>query len=101
MSKRAELSDTEVALAEIFTRLTEVARLSGLPAEWRVCDSCGEQSWVLPPHVGPCPLNVAAAEQFGMKLDAERMAAIRSGVSIDEMSKQFLDRLIPPDDREA
>jgi len=61
----------------------------GIPAQWIVCPSCGAQSWVFPPHglAEPCPLIVEGMEQLGMKFDAERNAAIRTGVGIEEIAR--------------
>ena len=59
----------------------------GLPKEWRVCAHCGEQSWRFPPHLlNPCPFVVEMAEAAGMKMDAERMQAVRAGVNIEAIT---------------
>jgi hypothetical protein len=61
-----------------------------LPQAWVVCPHCGEQAWVMPPHgMEPCPLIVQTAEQLGTRIDAERMMAVRTGINIEEMSKQI------------
>jgi len=67
-----------------------IARSSKVPRAWVVCPSCGEQGWVLPPHgIDPCPLVIQAAQDLGLKFDAERMAAVRAGVSMEETSKEI------------
>lgn len=58
----------------------------GLPRVWVVCPHCGEQWWRLPPHgFEPCPIATALADAMGIKIDADRSAAIRMGVSAEEM----------------
>lgn len=57
---------------------------------WVVCPSCHQQSWVLPPHGGQgCPLVVAMYEAQGLKLDSERMAAVRMGISAADALASF------------
>lgn len=85
------------AFTEYFSERNAIARTSRLPRAWIICPSCGEQSWVLPPHgLEACPLVVQAAEQVGLKFDAERMMAVRTGVNIEEMTKEMR-RLIDGD----
>ncbi len=65
-----------------------MADLADLPEQWLVCPMCAEFSWRIPPHgFKPCPLAVETAESTGMKLDAERMTAVRAGVHLEQMSK--------------
>lgn len=60
----------------------------GWPRAWVVCPHCGKQSWRVPPHgVEPCPIVAQTAEQLGMRFDAERMAAVRSGVHLEEATR--------------
>jgi hypothetical protein len=76
------------ALTEWFQERNANAKLWGVPEQWIVCPACSAQSWVLPPHgLDPCPLVVQGMEQLGLKFDAERMAAIRTGVSVEEMTR--------------
>lgn len=66
-----------------------MAEKFGMPKAWVICPQCAAQSWVLPPHgLDACPLIEHAAEQFGLKLDAERMMALRAGISIEEMTRR-------------
>lgn len=59
-----------------------------IPKQWIVCPTCGAQTWVLPPHAHePCPLVLETMQQFGLKLDAERMAAIRTGIGVEEIAR--------------
>lgn len=76
------------ALETYLGDLTAMADLCGLPREWRACAHCGEQNWVLPPHgLEPCPLVVQTMEQLGLKIDAERTMALRTGIGIEEMTR--------------
>lgn len=69
----------------------------GWPQEWRVCDHCGEHSWMIPPHVfDPCPMVIDAMHTAGMKMDAERMQAVKAGLVMqDQMQalKTFLQQM--------
>lgn len=66
----------------------EVGDRFRLPREWIHCAHCGAYAWRLPPHgLDPCPLVVEITESAGLKLDAERSTAIRSGVQIEELSR--------------
>lgn len=68
--------------------LDSMADLMEIPHEWLICPMCAEFSWRLPPHgFKPCPLAIGMADSAGLKLDAERMTAVRAGVHFDEMSK--------------
>lgn len=68
--------------------LDKAADVVGLPREWVCCPFCGEFCWRWPPHgFSPCPLVTGAAETQGLKLDAERMMAVRAGVHMEEMGK--------------
>ena len=78
------------AWSSYFSDRNVIARSSKVPRAWVVCPSCGEQGWVLPPHgIDPCPLVIQAAQDLGLKFDAERMAAVRAGVSMEETSKEI------------
>lgn len=47
---------------------------------------CAEFFWRLPPHgFNPCPLVAGMAEATGLKLDAERMTAVKAGVHLESM----------------
>lgn len=73
---------------EPWLELDGIADLMGIPEGWVVCPMCAEFSWRLPPHgFKPCPIAVGMAESTGLKLDAERMTAVRAGVHFEEMSK--------------
>lgn len=66
--------------------LDELADDLVLPPDWLVCPICGEQSWRFPPHMlDPCPLAIQMAEAQGLKLDAERMMALRTGVHMERL----------------
>ena len=81
--------DKYQALGRYYAERNEMAKQWELPREWVICPHCAEQSWVLPPHANePCPLLVQTMEQFGMKLDAERMMAVRAGVSMEEAMRR-------------
>ena len=68
--------------------LDSMADVMGIPEEWLICPMCAEFSWRIPPHgFNPCPIAVGMAESAGLKLDAERMTAVRAGVQFEEMSK--------------
>jgi hypothetical protein len=73
---------------EPWLQLEGMADLMELPQEWLVCPICAEFSWRIPPHgFRPCPIAVGMAEAAGLKMDAERMTAVRAGVHLEEMSK--------------
>jgi hypothetical protein len=66
----------------------DLADALGLPPEWRVCAHCGEQSWRLAPHMfDPCPFVKDMANAAGLKFDAERMTAIRTGAHLEELTR--------------
>lgn len=68
--------------------LDSMADLAELPREWLTCPVCAEFFWRFPPHgFNPCPVAVGMAEAAGLKLDAERMAAVKAGVHLEDMSK--------------
>jgi hypothetical protein len=77
------------ALEKHLKERSAMAKAWNLPEQWVVCPTCGAQAWVFPPHglADPCPIIVQGMEQLGMKFDAERMAAIRAGVGIEEMAR--------------
>lgn len=60
-----------------------------LPGQWIACLHCGAQTWRWPPHGlnNPCPLVAGAVEALGLKTDAERMMALRSGIHIEQASR--------------
>lgn len=67
----------------------------GLPDEWRVCAHCGEQSWRLAPHMfDPCPFVKEMADAAGLKLDAERMTALRTGTHLEQLSRFFQENFL-------
>lgn len=73
---------------EPWMQLDSMADLMDLPREWIVCPACAEFFWRFPPHgFNPCPFAVGMVESAGLKLDAERMTAVRAGVHLEEMSK--------------
>ena len=79
-----------VAVRDEFRQRTSIAHSAGLPLEWKACACCNETSWVFPPHGSqPCPLVVQIAEQLGLKFDAERMQAVRTGVNMEEIARQM------------
>jgi hypothetical protein len=61
----------------------------GLPMQWCFCHHCGAWGWRWPPHGidKPCPVLAQSAEAFGLKTDAERMTAVRTGLHLEEVSK--------------
>lgn len=70
-----------------------------LPREWVVCPHCGAQSWRLPPHaLEPCPIVVQLSDAMGIKIDADRSAAIRMGVTTEQMWQALRERLGEEDD---
>jgi hypothetical protein len=74
--------------------LDSMADLADLPREWLICPSCSEFGWRFPPHsFKPCPLVVGMAESAGLKFDAERMAAVRAGVHLEDMGKAMREYL--------
>lgn len=90
MRLRRQLRPTLAPLTEYHRERNVMARKWRLPRKWIVCPACGEQSWVLPPHgLEPCPLTVQIAEQMGLKFDAERMMAVRTGVNFEEVAKDL------------
>lgn len=80
------LADKYRALENLFRERNQMAEEWELEKQWLVCPSCSAQSYVMPPHgMDPCPLVVQMMEGLGMKFDAERMAAIRTGVGFEEI----------------
>lgn len=74
--------------------LENLADLMELPHEWIVCPVCAEFFWRFPPHgFSPCPIATGMAESAGLKLDAERMTAVRAGVHLEEMSKAIREHI--------
>lgn len=91
----AELSLTPEmqAVADAYDPITALADYLGWPDDWVVCPSCSAHSWRMPPHIfDPCPMLVEMAQSAGLKMDAERSAAIRTGVTL-EAQAQALQRL--------
>lgn len=81
-------SERFAALGKHYVERNAMAEEWGLTKQWIVCPHCGAQTWVLPPHGhDPCPLVLETVEQLGMKFDAERMAAVRTGVGIEEIAR--------------
>jgi len=88
MTGEARNTETLGPLAEYYGERTEMGRRIGLPEQWVVCPTCSQMEWMLPPHLfDPCPFIAQSYEQFGLKIDAERMAAVRSGISFEELLK--------------
>lgn len=84
------LDDRREGLIKAWAWRTEIAVRVGIPLDWVLCPHCGKQSWVMPPHSGdPCPLVMKMAQDLGLKFDAERMSAVRAGVSFEEMTRQM------------
>ena len=78
------------AWADYFSDRNAIARTSKISRAWVVCPSCGEQGWVLPPHgLDPCPLVIQAAQDLGLKFDAERSASIRAGLSMEDIARSL------------
>lgn len=70
-----------------------------LPREWVHCTHCGAYSWRIPPHaLDPCPLVVEMSESAGLKMDAERTTAIKSGVQLEEFMRMMQQQLGQGDD---
>lgn len=91
--------------AELQGPLSALANAIGWPKEWLICPSCAAFSWRLPPHgLGEaCPLSESMAQSAGLKLDAERSTAIRTGVVLEtqaEAMSQFIERMTGDDDEE-
>lgn len=63
----------------------------GLPVQWCFCHHCGAWGWRWPPHGlnEPCPVISNAAESFGLKTDAERMNAVRTGLHLEQASQML------------
>jgi hypothetical protein len=83
--------------------LVELSEVMGWPKQWMICPACSQQSWVIPPHLfSPCPLLEDAAGSMGLKIDAERMTAVRAGNAMERqfevLSKLFEDRLEDEED---
>ena len=75
----------------IWEQINELPEEAGLPEQWCYCPHCGMWAWRWPPHgLGePCPVPIGAAESFALKTDAERMAALRAGVQMEQVSQAF------------
>lgn len=64
------------------------------PDEWIVCSFCGEAGWGTHPHFGtPCPIAAAMADAAGLKMDAERVSAVRAGLSMEEVTRLMREQL--------
>jgi hypothetical protein len=81
--------------------MDDIANTCGLPRIWLCCPHCGAQSWRLPPHVfEPCPLVIEMAQSEGLKIDAERMTAVRAGVQIETVLKAMQEALSEDEDED-
>jgi hypothetical protein len=90
MRLRRKLRSALAPIGDYYRERNNMAREWGLPRQWVVCASCGEQDWVLPPHgLEPCPLVIQMTEQVGLKIDAERMASVRVGVGMEEVTREM------------
>lgn len=80
--------DAKEAL-RLWKQVNELPEAVGLPKQWCFCHHCGAWGWRWPPHGlnDPCPIFAGAAESFGLKTDAERMTALRSGAHLEQASK--------------
>lgn len=78
---------------EAWSGINTIADAAGAPREYVTCDFCGAMEWRLPPHGfnEPCPVSVTVLESMGMKIDAERMLAVRSGVHMEQMRSMMED----------
>ena len=84
--KPVELEEYDDVL-DFYGKINLLADSLGWPDEWIICPHCSAYSWRLPPHVfEACPILVEMTQSAGLKMDAERTAAIRSGIT---MEKQF------------
>ena len=84
---------------DLWKKLDGISDELGLPHEFVVCPLCGMQGWRLPPHGygTPCPIAEEMYEAAGLKLDAERATAIRTGVGMEEAARAMR-RMIDGDD---
>lgn len=86
-----------------YRRLWQTERLladaAGMPDEYVKCEFCGGQAWRFPPHglEQPCPYVVQVFEAQGMKMEADRMLSVRSGVHMEEL-RALLEDLRGEDD---
>jgi hypothetical protein len=66
----------------------------GFPRKWVVCPSCSAMNWRIPPHnFESCPLVLKAAEAAGLKFDAERNMAVRTGVHMEELTRLIREQM--------
>jgi hypothetical protein len=82
--------------------MNDVGDQLGAPRIWVVCPHCGAQDWRVPPHgIGePCPLVKSLSDSFGLKFDAERMATLRSGHQMEQVSRLFEQQFLQPEEEE-
>lgn len=75
----------------------------GAPRAWVVCPHCGAQDWRLPPHAlqEPCPLVQETAQSLGLRFDAERMTALRTGTHLEAATQAMQRYFNPPEDEDA
>ena len=84
---------------ELWSGINIIADAAGAPREYVTCGICGATEWRVPPHgfADPCPVAEAMLSAMGMKVDAERMLAVRSGVHLEEM-REMLENMLPSRD---
>jgi hypothetical protein len=91
------LSENEKVYRETARERDAFADIMRYPHIWLVCPFCGAQSYRLPPHAqNPCPV----AESQGLKLDAERNAAVRMGQQMEEATRFIREQKGDGDDGE-
>jgi hypothetical protein len=99
---KPEVPEEYRAVVEAFQPTNAMADAMGWPAQWLICQHCGEWSWRLPPHIfDPCPLVVDAAQTQGLKMDAERSMAVRAGINFEKQAQAFTEymgRLLDEED---
>jgi hypothetical protein len=73
--------------------VNQLADIAGMPKEYIECSFCGAQDWRYPPHglSEPCPLVVDMFSSMGMKVDADRMLAVRSGLQMETI-QEFIEQ---------
>lgn len=105
LRRKQEVPEDFRGYVELQGPLAALADAVGWPKEWLICPSCAAFSWRLPPHgLGePCPLSESMAQSAGLKLDAERSTAIRTGVILETQAQamsQFIERFTEDEDDE-
>lgn len=84
----SEIPEEFEEFVEQAQQLATLADAMGWPPEWIVCPACAEYAWRLPPHLfSPCPLLSQTANSMGLKLDAERMTAVRTGAALERQGE--------------